>query len=107
VSETEKLKPTHVLHVVFDNGVSVPVSWREQDQTWIDNVTGEPVESRPIEGFRERGDYLEVFKADGTIARFAKAKIIYYSVSPWKDLPDAMKERLEKAKASQSPHGPN
>jgi hypothetical protein len=105
VSETEKPKPTHVLHVVFDNGVSVPVSWREQVSVVAYGDHDQLPET--IEGFRERGDYLEVFKADGTIARFTKAKIIYYSVQPWKDLPDAMKERLEKAKASQSPHGPN
>jgi hypothetical protein len=105
VSETEKLKPTHVMTVIFDNGVQTGMSWCEQ---WMRSTYGDDDQmAEPTEGFRERGDYLEVFKADGTIARFTKAKIIYYSVSPWKDLPDAMKERLEKAKASQSPHGPN
>jgi hypothetical protein len=106
----EKVKPTHVMQVVFDNGVSIPVSWCEQTrpvtahdmQQFYDGI---PVDSVQVEGFFETSDYLMVRKADGTVARFTKAKVIYYSISPWKDLPESMKERLEKAKASQSPHG--
>jgi hypothetical protein len=73
------------------------------------DVGGRPVPfdypDEVIEGFVETDKYYEVRKADGTVERFLKERVVYYKIAPWKDLPESVKDRLAQAAAKASPHG--
>jgi hypothetical protein len=104
----EKEKNTHVLHVLLDNGISVPSAWREQKRAWVDkdnNVVPKDLSDELVEGFIETPKYYEVRKADGTVERFLKERVVYYKIAPWKDLPETVKDRLTLAKNTPSPRG--
>jgi hypothetical protein len=100
MADDEKLKNTHVMHVVFDNGIQVPTAWREQRRPF-DIANDDEV----LEGFVETDNYYEVRKADGSVERFMKERVVYYRIAPWKDLPESVKDRLITAKNTPSPRG--
>jgi hypothetical protein len=100
MADDEKLKNTHVMHVVFDNGIQVPTAWREQR---VDAAFDSP--GVLVEGFVETDKYYEVRKADGAVERFLKDRVVYYKIAPWKDLPESVKDRLITAKNTPSPRG--
>jgi hypothetical protein len=109
----EKEKNTHVMHVVFDNGIQVPTAWREQTrEVYVPVPEGHIAPNarnfshhEVVEGFFETPKYYEVRKADGSVERFLKERVVYYKIAPWKDLPESVKDRLITAKNTPSPRG--
>lgn len=87
----ENLKPTHLLTVVLRTGVAVPLRYNETTDQFSD--LGE--------------NHIFLTKADGSRHVFRREAVEYYSVQPWKELPDSVKQNLEKAKATPSRYGPN
>lgn len=99
---SEKKNPTHWFRGVFDNGIQVAHAWAETHQTWVDTTTRAPVEQVQTEGIRDKVDYLEIYRADGTVIHIKKDRLLHYEIGPWKELPEAVKAQVELAKARPS-----
>lgn len=87
--ETTKPKPTHQMIVVSTNGISMPVVWSASED--------------PFEGLREGPQELSVVKRDGSCSVFYREHIFYWAVTPFRDLPETVKQQIEEAKAKPSP----
>jgi hypothetical protein len=99
----EKKKPTHLFKGLLDNGAFVAHAWTETYQTWVDTKTGEPSHDVQTEGYQLTPEMVRIYKADGTTVYIMRNRLLWFEVGPWKELPESVKLRLEKAQAQTGP----